>query len=216
MKPEPSFRVLDIDQWSRKDHFELYRHYDDPFFNITANVDVTYLVQHTRVFQKSFFLYALHTITKAANEISNFKFRLHEQKVIEYDLIHPGCTLLNPDKTFRFCYFTYQKEVVDFETEGNKLVESLAPVELDPKWNALNMIHCSMIPWISFTSFKHARRKDPTASIPRITMGKFFESGNQILMPLSVEVHHALVDGYHVGQYFEAVERNCADFSVGE
>jgi chloramphenicol O-acetyltransferase type A len=213
MNKEATYTDIDIENWARKSHYELFRHYDDPFFNITANIDITKLIGHTRLHSKSFFLYILHTITKATNEIPSFRYRLKEDKVVEYPQIHPGCTVLNADKTFRFCYFTYYEDPVIFEKEGNILMRRSEPDQLDPKWNALNMIHCSMIPWISFTSFKHARRTDKTASIPRITLGKYFTSGGQIFMPLSVEVHHALMDGYHVGQYFEAVEQICSHFS---
>jgi chloramphenicol O-acetyltransferase type A len=31
-------------------------------------------------------------------------------------------------------------------------------------------------------------------------------------MPVSVEVHHALVDGLHVGQYFEQLQQNFNHF----
>jgi chloramphenicol O-acetyltransferase type A len=43
-------------------------------------------------------------------------------------------------------------------------------------------------------------------SIPRYAWGKFFQDGDSLKMPLCVEVHHALIDGAHVGKFYTAVQ----------
>ncbi len=58
----------------------------------------------------------------------------------------------------------------------------------------------------SFTSFTHPIHMNPVDSIPRIAWGKFFSKGDRIKMPLSVQIHHALADGIHVGRYFNLVQ----------
>jgi chloramphenicol O-acetyltransferase type A len=35
-----------------------------------------------------------------------------------------------------------------------------------------------------------------------MVFGKIFDDGPRRMMPFSVEVHHALVDGVHVGKFF--------------
>ena len=67
----------------------------------------------------------------------------------------------------------------------------------------IDLIYYSVIPWVSFTSFKHANSGDNRQTVPRMVFGKMFEDGSRRLMPFSVEVHHALMDGYHVGRYFK-------------
>ena len=62
------------------------------------------------------------------------------------------------------------------------------------------------IPWVSFTSFIHPIHMNPVDSIPRIAWGKFFSKESRKKMPLSVQVHHALADGFHVGRYFNLVQ----------
>mmetsp|Transcript_1661 Transcript_1661/g.2286 ORF Transcript_1661/g.2286 Transcript_1661/m.2286 type:complete len:110 (+) Transcript_1661:260-589(+) len=48
---------------------------------------------------------------------------------------------------------------------------------------------------------------NPTDCVPRITWGKFFDDHRgRRMMPLSVQVHHAIVDGRHVGEYFQLIE----------
>ncbi len=62
------------------------------------------------------------------------------------------------------------------------------------------------IPWISFTGTTHPIQMNPVDSIPRIAWGKYFEENGKIKLPLSIQVHHALVDDLHVGQYFNAIQ----------
>jgi len=45
----------------------------------------------------------------------------------------------------------------------------------------------------------------PADSIPRFAWGKFFKEGRFLKMPLNVQAHHALMDGIHVGKFYEKV-----------
>jgi len=73
------------------------------------------------------------------------------------------------------------------------------------------MIHFTTLPWVSFTSFAHARKHDPGDSVPKVAFGKFTEEGGRVLLPISVEVHHALMDGLHVGRYLTRLEEALAE-----
>jgi cytochrome d ubiquinol oxidase subunit II len=69
-----------------------------------------------------------------------------------------------------------------------------------------DLVYHSVIPWVSFTSISHARDSRRQSGIPKVTFGKYREAGGRVLMPVSVEVHHALMDGLHVGRFFERLE----------
>ena len=34
-------KILDIENWNRKEHFLFFKNFDDPFFGVTADVDFT-------------------------------------------------------------------------------------------------------------------------------------------------------------------------------
>jgi chloramphenicol O-acetyltransferase type A len=42
--------------------------------------------------------------------------------------------------------------------------------------------------------------------VPKISFGKFIKENDRTLMPFSVEVHHSLMDGLHVGRYIARIE----------
>jgi chloramphenicol O-acetyltransferase type A len=47
---------------------------------------------------------------------------------------------------------------------------------------------------------------DAGDSIPRISWGSFKEDKEKIGMPLAVQVHHGLADGYHLGKFFNRMQ----------
>jgi chloramphenicol O-acetyltransferase type A len=72
-----------------------------------------------------------------------------------------------------------------------------------PAISGENLIHYSAIPWLDFTSISHARSFSFPDSCPKISFGKMTEIDGQKSMSVSIHVHHALVDGYHVGLYVD-------------
>lgn len=202
------YQEIDLNKWNRKSQFDFFKDYDIPFFNITANVDVTNLHRFCKNRNLPFFLSSLFFSTKAINEIEEFRYRIKDNGVICYDKIDAGSTILMDDNTFSFCYFEYIDDVRQFIEVGNKEIEILKKKKgLDPKLNADNLIHYSSIPWISFTSIQHARKFRTGDSIPKLVFGKYYKDGDCLKMPLSVEVHHALLDGYHVSEYFNKYQK---------
>ncbi|HTD92472.1 MAG TPA: CatA-like O-acetyltransferase, partial [Chitinophagaceae bacterium] len=63
--------------------------------------------------------------------------------------------------------------------------------------------HYSSIPWLNFTSLSHARAFGFGDSIPKISFGKMSVNGDRRTMPVSLHVHHGLMDGYEVGQFVD-------------
>jgi len=202
------YKEIDLNNWNRKSQFDFFKDYDIPFFNITANVDVTNLYQFCKNKNLPFFLSSLFFLTKAINEIEEFRYRIKGDGVICYDKIDAGSTILMDDNTFGFCYFEYIDDLQQFIDAGNKEIEILKKKKgLDPKLSDDNLIHCSSVPWISFTGIQHARKFRTGDSIPKLVFGKYFKDGDRLKMPLSVEAHHALLDGYHVSELLKKYQK---------
>jgi chloramphenicol O-acetyltransferase type A len=197
------YSVMDLEEWPRRSTYEFFKDYADPFFNFTANLDVTTLYRFCKDNDLSFALSALHYSLAAANEIREFRIRMLDDLLVEFEHIHATQTILNSDDTFSFAYFEMKKDVFEFVREGRKALEKYKELRsFDVESDRLDLIYCSVIPWVSFTSFKHASRLDKTQSIPRVVFGKHFDNNGRRLMPLSVEANHAIMDGVHVGKFF--------------
>lgn len=207
-------RYLDIETWTRRQHFYFFADYDNPYFNVCVNVDVTALLDLTWSSNELSFFIAYHYLSiKTANEIEPFKYRLRKDKVLVHDQIHAGTIILLDDESFTFAYFDYHRSFETFHSQAKKTIEEIRTGDRELKDRSENddLIHHSVLPWFSFTSISHARNWGRQDSIPKIAFGKYFKEGERIKMPVSVEVHHALMDGFHVAKYFERLENYFAD-----
>ncbi len=198
---------LNLETWPRRDQFLLFKEYDDPFFNICTEVDVTNIVEISKKNCLSFFITSLFASIKAANEIDEFRYRIKDNAVIIHDEIHPGSTVLNDDETFSFCYFTYHASFSEFNRMAQQSLRDIKEKKsLHPRFDQDDLIHYSILPWFSFHSFSHAKKNRRNDSVPKIVFGKYQKAGNRLMMPISIEVNHAVVDGLHVAKYLKKLE----------
>jgi chloramphenicol O-acetyltransferase type A len=206
-------RYIDTETWSRRHLFRLFRDYDDPYFNVCADVDATNLLGFTRSRKLSFFITYHFLSTKTANEVEPFRYRLRDDRVLVHERVNAGAILLLEDESFTFVYFDFAEEFGAFHTSARETIERARaePPPLDARADRDDLIYHSVIPWVSFTSISHARDSRRRNGIPKISFGKCRDAGGRMLMPVSVEVHHALMDGLHVGRYFERLESYFSD-----
>lgn len=208
---------VDLSTWPRRQHFELFRAYEHPWFNLCADVDVTALYAWCAgEGRPTFFAASLWLSLAAANEVEEFRYRIRGDGVVVHPTIHGGSTVLLRDGTFRFAYYDFDSDPARFAAHVGDVLARVKRESgpLDPRDDRDDLIHYSIIPWISFTSFSHARRRGADDAIPKIVFGRHREVEGRRRMPVSVEVHHALVDGLHVGRFYELFQRRLD--AVGE
>lgn len=203
---------LDIETWSRRDHYRRIRDFEKPFFNVATQVDVTPVFERCRGPEgPSFFLATLYLSLKAANATEQLRYRIRGDRVRVHDVIHAGSTILRDNETFCVGYFDYSPDFRLFQQQGLKVLGvARTGGILEPRREKDDVIHYSIIPWISFTSVSHPRPGGGEDSIPKIVFGKHFAEGSTRRMPVSVEVHHSLVDGLHVGRFLDRFQNELA------
>lgn len=200
-------KYLDLETWPRRDLFEFFRGYQNPYFNICTQLDVTRLMGFLRDRPRASVSLAYHYFAlRIANKIESFHYRLESDRVVIHEVINGGTTVLLPNETFTYAYFDYHEDFDKFMLEAGEAIRKVrAEGSLKPTMR-YDLIYFTTLPWVSFTSFAHARTPGRGESIPRIAFGKFLRDGNATRLPISVEVHHALMDGLHVGRYFTLLE----------
>lgn len=149
-----------------------------------------------------------------ANQIEPFRFRINNGEVDVFDNLEISCTVLNTDASFSFCEFGGCSDFDLFyqqaEQQLDKIKNGYKSLKSSNKKD--NKLFYSVLLWLHLTSFSHAQKQIEHVSIPRIVMGKYKNNHNEIAMPVSVEFNHALVDGLHVGQYFNKLPLNFNHF----
>ncbi len=198
--------LLDLENWHRKEHFHFFRQMEEPFFGATVTIDCTKAYETAKALNTSFFIYYLHKTLVAVNAIEYFRYRISEDQIYINDRIDGSATIGRKDGTFGFSLIEYNADFTIFEQTALTEIERIQTttgiftrtIEDD------NVIHFSAIPWLDFTSLSHARSYTFPDSCPKISFGKMMvsESGKRT-MPMSIHVHHGLIDGLHLGQFVD-------------
>ena len=206
MMTEGRFRVIDQISWPRQEQFELFKAFGSPYFSITADVDIT---AYRRALPKGgrFTIGLVYALAAAANAVEQFRQRIRGDDVIEFDVVHPSIIVLTDHDAFRFCNFPFDESFRRFADEAPERIERArnAPSMFDAP-DQDDYLYLTGLPWISFTGIMHAAPTHAPDSVPRIAWGKYHDVAGRILLPLNVQVHHALVDGIHVGRFYAKVE----------
>lgn len=199
-------RQINLENSPRKDHFHFFRTWDYPHFNMCANVEITRFYTAMKQTRVPFTVGLIYVLTRVANEIPEFRYRIHGETMVEHDLVHPGCTIMRENEMFTFCYLTYRQDFKGFSLHARTEIDAVkkTPLLKDPPTD--HWLYMTSIPWVSFTSFMHPLQLSPADSIPRFAWGKFFNNSDRLLMPLSVQGHHAVMDGLHIGRFYAILE----------
>ena len=202
--------IINIESWNRKEHFEFFSRMASPYFGITTEVDCTIAYDNAKENGNSFFAHYLHKSMIAVNSVEELRLRIVDNKVVLFEKINVGATVGRADGTFGFIFVNFSD---DFETFNNELQNEIQTV-LNSTGLRLNdddikkdLIRHSTIPWTSFTGLLHPTNFDRTESVPKITFGKFSLREGKKYLPVSIEAHHGLVDGFHLAKYLSEFQR---------
>lgn len=200
---------IDLATWDRREYFNQYLGTDFPYINIGAHLNITNMLRFSKKYGLSSYLTMIFASHKVAEGITNFRYRIKDGKpVVINDRMYPRFTHI-PKGRDLFINVTVEPapDVVTFNQNARKKIE-LQGDDLGIKGfsGRLDLIMYSAIPWIQYTHFIRTIAKSGVDSIPKISWGKYFNHGDQTLVPFSVQVHHGLMDGFHVGRYFEELQ----------
>ena len=204
---------LDIEHWPRRGAFEYFRRLDNPFFSLCARVDVSAMLDSVRGIPGATpFLAYHHAALLAAHSVESLRYRLEDDKVRVLERLQASTTVLRADQSLNFVTLPFDTDFKRFVALASPLIEA---AKVAPPTQALvssetedqALLHITTLPWLSFTSFSHPRALNGKDSVPKLAFGRFVQEGARTWMPVAVEVHHALMDGLHVGQFYAEMQR---------
>lgn len=199
--------VIDQEKWDRVEQFRFFKKMDYPQYNICANLDVTRFLPSIKAMRLSFYGAMIFAAAQALNQIPAFRYRIRGEQVVLHERVHPSFTSLPPGaELFKIVTVELEDSLAKF---AEKAKQQAAEQEcfISPGGMARDdLIYISCIPWVSFTHISHPIDLTPGDSAPRISWGKYYKNGEKIWLPFSVQAHHALVDGFHIGQYINGLQ----------
>ncbi|HFK1748224.1 type A chloramphenicol O-acetyltransferase [Bacillus cereus] len=204
------FHVIDREDWSREQYFEHYLKLKCTF-SMTVNVDITMLLEE--VYQKGIKFYPvfIYLISRVVNNHKKFRTCFNDEGVLGYwEEMIPSYTIFHKDdKSFSSIWTDYSSDFRTFYKNYEDDMRCYASVHgLFTKENIPpNVFPISSIPWNSFTGFNLNINNDENFLLPIITCGKYFNEGNKVMLPVSLQVHHSVCDGYDASQFIEDLQQ---------
>lgn len=201
-------QYVDMEHWPRKEHFSFFHSMDFPQYNVCSNIDITHFLEFVRKNEFPFYYSMIFAVQTVANQCENFRYRIRNGRVILHDKTHPSFTeLAKGDDLFKIVTVDLEDDLLAFIKAAREA--SLHKTDYFPDAAAAqrdDLTYITCLPWISFTHISHTIRLNADDAAPRIAWGKYYEENGRTLLPFSVQVNHALVDGIHVGQYLTRLQ----------
>jgi chloramphenicol O-acetyltransferase type A len=202
-------KFLDLECWPRRAAYEHFRGLAQPIFSLCASVDMDAMAQRLKsVPGATPFLIYHHAALKAANAVENFRYRLAEQGVRVHAAVDGSTTVLRENQSIGFANLRFETRLGDFVAGALPVLASAKRVAPELGGEPLGprpLIHMTTLPWLHFSSFTHARGESDW-DVPKLAFGRIEIREGRALMPVGVEVHHALMDGLHVAQFYAAMQ----------
>jgi len=200
-------RIIDLSTWPRRRHLAFFSAFAYPHFNLCVSVDITALRALVQQRTVPFTIALVYILTRAANGIPEFRYRIRGKQVVEHDIVHPSIIVLTSEELFSFCAIPYTEDFASFAVRAaEEMARAKEQVILEDGPGRDDLLFMTGLPWVAFTGLQHPIHRDPVDSVPRIAWGKFTAEGSRVQMPLAIQAHHALVDGLHVGRYLEQAQ----------
>jgi chloramphenicol O-acetyltransferase type A len=204
-------KYIELENWKRKEHFSFFYRMDYPQFNICLNLDITLFLKFIKEKNLSFYYAMIYAVTDVINLEEDFKYRIRDGKVVLHDKIHPSFTYMDNDRSsdlFKLITVDWNNNIVEFEKRAKEIAQSQTDYfALEKLSGRDDLIFITCIPWISFTHISHTITINKNDSVPKISWGKYFNEGDKIMLPFSVQVNHALIDGFQIGSYVERLQK---------
>lgn len=203
------FNLIDRDNWKRQ---EIFNHYlnQGTTFSMTAEIEISGL--YRKIKQQEYKLYPalLFLLTRVVNSNTAFRIGYNSAGELGYwDKVDPLYTIADSvsesfsaiwtagTNDFTAFHDAYVSDVENYKDSGRLFPKTPIPE---------HTFSVSMIPWASFTGFNLNISNNGNYLLPIITAGKFRTTGDSISLPLSLQVHHAVCDGYHAGWFMNEVQ----------
>jgi len=199
--------TVDIETWERRDNYAFFRNFLNSWISVATEIDCTEARAAAKAAGRSFFLYYLYAVLRAVNEIREFRYRTDSRgNVIWHDTVDVISPIAVPGRTFYTVRIPYHADFERFYAEARAIVTDI-PQDGDPDGaekvlqaqGDYDVFLLSATPDLYFTSLTYAQGApgQPT-EYPLMNAGKAVMREGRLVMPLSIFVNHAFVDGAHI------------------
>ena len=200
------FTKIDINNWTRKEYFDHYFDNTPCTYSMTVKLDISKLKKDG----KKLYPTLLYGVTTILNRHEEFRTALDKNgQVGVFSEMLPCYTIFHKaTETFSSIWTEFTADYTEFLQNYQKDIDAYGErkgmfAKPNPPENTFPV---SMIPWTSFEGFNLNLKKGYDYLLPIFTFGKYYEDGGKYYIPLSIQVHHAVCDGFHVCRFLDELQ----------
>ena len=200
------YEVIDESTWERAMHCMVFRNSIEPAFCVTFEADITEFKKKVKEEGLSFTLAMVYAVCKCANEVEALRYRFLDGKVVLYERIDTAFTYLNKETgLFKVVNVPFIDNLPEYVALALKTAEEQQEYFTGPLGN--DVFQCSPMPWVTYTHISHTNSGKKDNATPLFDWGKYYEKDERVLIPISIQAHHSFVDGIHIGQFVDALQK---------
>ena len=198
------FQLIEQEAWKRKEYFDHYFKHVPCTYIMTVKLDITGLKD------KKLYPTLLYGLATIVNRHEEFRTAMNENgQVGVFSEMMPCYTIFHKDtQTFSNLWTAYTADYTEFCARYREDMERYGNTEgMMAKPNPPeNTFPVSMIPWTTFEGFNLNLKNGYDYLLPIFTFGKYQQDNGRYYIPLSVQVHHAVCDGFHTSRFINELQ----------
>ena len=203
-----NYTTIDLNAWSRGNLFQFYIDKMRIVMSLTVDIDVKNLKLYSKKTGIPFYPLMLWVVSKVINNHDEFKYSWdNEGNLIRWDYVSPSYTdFHNNDENFTKMVTEYSDDLTEFYgrvmADRERYKNDRAMLDNQP----LNFFDVSCLPWVRYKHFDVHVFDEGKFLAPVVTWGKYEQTEDKLLMPLTMNIHHAVADGFHLSRFFNEVQ----------
>ncbi len=120
-----SYTLIDENNWRRREHCAIYRHYVEPSYCMTVDLDVTNFLRTVRDEGYSFAMSLIWLVSRCANEIEEFRYRFLSERVVLFDRVDTYFAYMDEgDDLFKMVTVPFRDSLREFVTEATRTAKA--------------------------------------------------------------------------------------------
>ena len=206
-------KKIDLENWERRLHYQIFRNSVQPQYCVTFELDITHFLEVIRKHHYSFTFSFVFAVSKCANQIKEFRYRFVEGEPVIFDKINTAFTYLNKDtELFKVVNVEMTNTLEEYVALATEKEQAQKEYFTTPLGN--DVFQFSAFPWVAYTHISHTDSGNKDNATPLFDWGKYYEKDGKIMLPFSVQVHHSFVDGVHIGKLAKDLQNYLNTFSM--
>lgn len=205
---ECTYTKVDLKKWSRGELFSSYIDNMCIVMSLTLDIDVTRLLAYSKEKGMKFYPSMIWVVSKVVNAHDEFKYGWNEAgDLIRWDYISASyADFHREDEKFTKLITPFSDDLEVYHRRFMEDRETYRDRRGFVGNQPPNFFDVSCLPWVKYSHFDLHVFDEGRFLAPVVTWGKYEKTGGRYLMPLTMNIHHAVADGFHLSRFFLEVQ----------